>query len=160
MLGEGAAPSVELTLDRAGWTIVRGCLDRGSDCDRAGIFADDGPPIGSQVQIHTAVGGKTVSTLATISADRHKLESIQITPATLHIGDDFTVTLKARVAPAGRGFSPTATASNPDVIYALPPSYVGSASTSWQGSANGSGESDYTVKLDDQMVTTHVTVGP
>ncbi len=124
------------------------------------IFDDDGPPIGSEVDVVTTAGGQTVSTHVTIATDRHKLESITVTPTTAQVGDDVTFVLKARLQPAEQGLAPMYTASNPDVVYSPAPSYLFQGSQTWQGSATAAGETDYTVKYNDQMVTTHLTVTP
>lgn len=124
------------------------------------IFDDDGPAIGSQVEIVSTLGGKTVSTLATIATDRHRLESVMVSPTSLQAGDTFSVILETRLAPSGQGFTATATASNPSVINAPAPAFIFQDTMTWQGSASAAGESDYTVKYNDQSVTTHVIVTP
>lgn len=125
------------------------------------VFDGDGPAIGSDVDIVSTVGGQTVSTHVTIATDRHRLQSITATPSTAPVGTDITFVLTARLAPAGQGLAPTYTTSNPTVLYGGPaPSYLFQGSQTWQGSASAAGESDFTVRYNDQMVTTHVIVTP
>jgi hypothetical protein len=124
------------------------------------VFEGVGPPIGTPLQIVTTAGGKTVTADITVAADRNKLESITITPATPHAYQDVVFELKTRIAPPYTGFTPAFIASDPLVLSILPPSYIYDATTTWTGQARAAGESDCTVKYASQMISTHVVVTP
>jgi hypothetical protein len=124
------------------------------------VFDDDGPPIGTQVQVVTTTGGKTVSPYVTIVQDRHRLESMTVLTPSAQDGDFIEIELKSRHAPEFEGFTPTFSVTTSGVITTPPPTYVYDDTTKLMVTAIGEGETDLIANLGNQEIRVHVVVSP
>jgi len=124
------------------------------------VFADSGPPLGSQIQVVTTAGGQTTSAYVTIDEDRHKLESLSLVTASPKAGYQIEFELKSRHAPQFEGFSPTLSVSTPGVLQVPATMYVYEDTYKFSTSALAAGETDLIATFRTQEVRVHVVVAP
>ena len=124
------------------------------------VFADSGPPLGSQVQVVTTAGGKTASAYVTIAEDRHRLEALTAVKASTQLGYLVELELKSRHAPQFEGFTPTISFSNPGILAVPTMMYVYDDVQLLSLTSLAAGETDVIVTFRDQELRAHVVVTP
>jgi hypothetical protein len=124
------------------------------------VFADTGPPIGTQVLVVSQAGGKTVSSYVTIAADRHRLVSLANLTPSVQDGGYLDLELKSRHAPVYESFTPQFSVTTPGVISQPIATAIYDDTTKIRVNAIGAGETDLVAKLRDQEVRVHIVVAP